>query len=436
MTRYLPEDGRPASPDPNPPDDREGMLARLVKGIVGPPWRALKRTVGRVATWLDRVLTSLLEFWRNLFLDQPDDEGGVTTPPTKSSLLLAAVALGLTLYTWPAKDIFPPWIFIPACLVVLVIGWRIVQSASIRGAGSRWETWLRESERRAGLVWWERAALALSLAATLAAAFTQPSLIPLTAGLAAGFLVLLGQPPRQRELRTVRVVPPLPEPDVPPTPEVASEFVTRRFAWTVRHAIRVDSHELELSLHEPTYQAARANNPGRRFDGEVPRYADYIVEGTTPDIDRAAAALYAQSRERRNSTYEEVSCALAFVQSIAYSYDQDSVGTSDYWRFPIETLYDETGDCEDTTILAAALLRRLGHTVVALDLPGHAALGVEVPPGTPGRFVEHAGKHLYFCETTGTGWKVGEVPSSMTDQEMRIIPVPALTSATTTRRSS
>lgn len=442
MSRFMSEESRPApaptpdlAPEPAPVGD-DGALSRLIRGLFGPPWQALKRSAERAASWLGLVLGRFLEFWNYLFLGQPGDEGGTTTPPAKTSLLLAAVTLALTLYSWPARDIFPWWVFVPVCLLVLWLAFRAIQFASLRGSGSRWEAWLRQSERRVGLVWWERAGLALSLVATVAAVLVQPTVIPLTGGMAAGFLVLLGQPPERRELRTIRVVPPLPpvvDPDVPPSPETPSEFVTRNFAWTVRHEMGVDSHELELSLHEPTYRSVKANNPGYLFDGEIPRYADYIVDGTTPDIERAAAALFAQAQDHRYSTYEEISLALAFVQSITYSFDEDSVGKTEYWRFPIETLYDETGDCEDTTILAGALLRRLGHAVVALDLPGHAALGVEAPPGVPGQFVEHEGRRMYFCETTGTGWRVGEVPSSMAEQEMTVIPVPSFPLPTSNR---
>jgi len=52
-------------------------------------------------------------------------------------------------------------------------------------------------------------------------------------------------------------------------------------------------------------------------------------------------------------------------------------------KFPIETLWEGGGDCEDKAILAAALLKALGYDVVFVTYPyyftGHAMLGVAVP---------------------------------------------------------
>ena len=55
---------------------------------------------------------------------------------------------------------------------------------------------------------------------------------------------------------------------------------------------------------------------------------------------------------------------LAFTQYIEYQSDQEYLGYSEYWKFPIETLYDNGGDCEDTVILYVAIahesMKRLG----------------------------------------------------------------------------
>jgi len=40
--------------------------------------------------------------------------------------------------------------------------------------------------------------------------------------------------------------------------------------------------------------------------------------------------------------------AISFVKSLPYSYDIDTTGLEGYKRYPIETLADSTGDCEDT----------------------------------------------------------------------------------------
>ena len=70
-----------------------------------------------------------------------------------------------------------------------------------------------------------------------------------------------------------------------------------------------------------------------------------------------------------------VELAVLFVQIIPYSYDIDSMG-QDYPRYPIETLIDGTGDCEDHAILLAQLLSSMNYDAILLKYPTHVALGV------------------------------------------------------------
>lgn len=115
---------------------------------------------------------------------------------------------------------------------------------------------------------------------------------------------------------------------------------------------------------------------------------------------------------------------LGFAQSIVYSSDPETTGHEDYWRFPVETMYEQTGDCEDTSILAAAVLRRLGHHVAIALMPEHAALGVEAPPGTPGHYATVDGRRMYYCETTAAGFLVGELPDSVDSGSITWAPLP------------
>jgi len=418
------------------------FLIEVWRGIVEPPAHAIQRALEALFSRVGASMRRFLAFWRHLFAGPVPDDKAETRAPTKTALLLASVLLGLTLYTWPAPQIIPSGWFIVLATLLLFGFFRTVQFASVRGSNGRWERFLRASERRVGLVWWERLGAALGLGLSVYAVMRQPELLPVTLGVLFGFVTLLGQPPDVRELVTVRPVPDLPPP-VPDLPDPAStepaggaggggtdpehpsgEYVRRDFSWSVHRPFGVDTQELGLYIHEPTYRQVQAANPGRRWDSHVPRYDVYVVDGTTPDIDRAAAALHEISDGSRYSTYEEVSSILAFVQAIPYASDVESAGAGEYWRFPIETLYDQVGDCEDSTILAAAILRRLGHNVVAIDLPDHAALGVEIPVGLPGHYLEHDGKRMYYCETTVKGWIVGELPSHYADASATIVPIP------------
>jgi len=121
--------------------------------------------------------------------------------------------------------------------------------------------------------------------------------------------------------------------------------------------------------------------------------------------------------------YETVDFALSFVQSLEYTYDNVSVGPNDYWRFSVETLVDETGDCEDTSILFASIMEAMGYDAVLVRLPGHLAVGVLGHEGYSGTYYIYDGYRYYYCETTGTGWTMGRIPQRHRGQSATIIQV-------------
>lgn len=116
--------------------------------------------------------------------------------------------------------------------------------------------------------------------------------------------------------------------------------------------------------------------------------------------------------EGRYDYYETVDYTLAFVQSMPYTADDVTTGFDEYPRYPVETLVDGGGDCEDTSILTAAILDEMGYDVVLVLLPGHMAVGVWGAEGYPGRYYNWGGKRYYYCEATSEGWEMGDMPSS------------------------
>lgn len=61
-------------------------------------------------------------------------------------------------------------------------------------------------------------------------------------------------------------------------------------------------------------------------------------------------------------------------------YEPDSTGfiISDYFQYPIETLYLATGDCEDMAILTVAILKAMGYDSEVISCWDHAITGVNV----------------------------------------------------------
>lgn len=118
--------------------------------------------------------------------------------------------------------------------------------------------------------------------------------------------------------------------------------------------------------------------------------------------------------------------AARFVQAaIEYEYDSVSTGMQEYPRYPIETLYEHQGDCEDTSILMAALLKQLGYEVGFFHVPGHVAVAIRTADTyAGGAYYEINGHRYLFIESTSSGWKIGEIPQEYmeTGAELYLIP--------------
>lgn len=114
---------------------------------------------------------------------------------------------------------------------------------------------------------------------------------------------------------------------------------------------------------------------------------------------------------------ERVNFLLAFSQCLGYEDDSVYIGYDEYWKFPLETLYDHGGDCEDTSILLASLAEVMGYDTALLLFPGHMAAGIHIYgdyPDLVGFYLRSdPDKVYYYCETTSTGFTVGQIPSSV-----------------------
>ena len=170
---------------------------------------------------------------------------------------------------------------------------------------------------------------------------------------------------------------------------------------------------------------------------EIPRLPtrNYSVYITHPSDDVYLSGLVAELKRTASGKgfddLETVGFVTAFVQSLPYSTDSVSTAYDEYPRYPIETLVDNGGDCEDTSILTASLLHNLGYEVSLILFPDeHCAVGVADIEGLQGAYFRHNGEDYYYLETTNTDWKVGQMPEELNGIETYIYdmtPVPILT---------
>ncbi len=101
-------------------------------------------------------------------------------------------------------------------------------------------------------------------------------------------------------------------------------------------------------------------------------------------------------------------------------------GVDDFSKYPVETLAEGGGDCEDQAILFASLVRSLGYDVEICIVPGHAFVAVRLdspPTHTDGDSVIIDEVDYYVCETTMYGWLIGDYPESYQSETVYSYPV-------------
>jgi hypothetical protein len=124
-------------------------------------------------------------------------------------------------------------------------------------------------------------------------------------------------------------------------------------------------------------------------------------------------------------SYDKVSFVLAFVQSLQYTSDNVTEGFNEYPRFPIETIVDDGGDCEDTSILFASITLSMGFGTVYINPTDHYAVGI-LGSGLKGTYWEYpqdSNRTFYYCETTGNGFKIGQMPEEFAGKDAYIYPI-------------
>ena len=205
----------------------------------------------------------------------------------------------------------------------------------------------------------------------------------------------------------------------------ASELMTRSYTWSYWPC---GDHEWTWELQIPQalydYYRAKPRPPTHNYSVYVtdPRDTAYTGE--------LARKLQEEAQKRGFDEYDTLHFAASFVQKLPYALDIDTTGYDEYPRYPIETLVDEGGDCEDTSILLAKVLHTMGYDIVLVNLTSHIAIGVLEGRGFCGTYYRHNGKRYFYLETTGEAGRAGVVPSEYRSQPAYIydiVPIPVMT---------
>jgi hypothetical protein len=173
--------------------------------------------------------------------------------------------------------------------------------------------------------------------------------------------------------------PPVPTPPFETPPSQAEDEKTLMLNWTYRD--RPFSYTTVIT--NATYDAFRLRDPGVTPDmttgDAVARYV--TTDGDAGTIGGIADYILEQSVQNGWGDYDTIRNTAAFVQRYGSGGFTENISDGRY-RYPVETLWEETGGREDVTILAASLLKDMGYPVALLVFPEQYDRGYLIPEYT------------------------------------------------------
>jgi len=211
---------------------------------------------------------------------------------------------------------------------------------------------------------------------------------------------------------------------IPEQIDPTSEILTRSYYW------RFDNNNWRLNLEIPinTYENYKNLDVDRMPQGISNNAMKSFVTTDEIIIEKLSKDLKNIAEDKSYSSIETTNFILRFVQeTITYREDYETKGLEEYWRFPVETLVDKKGDCEDSAVLFSSIMKALGYDPVLLFYildgeTGHLAAGIHLNDGT-GNYITHNSKKYYYCETTTTGNSVGQIPLDIIGMPEKVIEI-------------
>jgi hypothetical protein len=203
-----------------------------------------------------------------------------------------------------------------------------------------------------------------------------------------------------------------------------SEPIHVTWNWTFPEDGSNWSYSFNVSVSE--YEECRSLV---RNDQMPADYSKYVTDGS-PEVVGVADYLAAEAHAANMTDYETVWLALSFVHATTYVSDLESTGYEDYARYPVETLVDGVGDCEDTAALFTSIVRAMGYDAVMLYIyaifgassnhMGAVIGGISMPQGSYS--IQYGGESYYFCETTPGNWAPGDLPQALYGASYVVVP--------------
>ena len=276
------------------------------------------------------------------------------------------------------------------------------------------------------------------------------SVVEALAASAVVLLALMGAPPPPNPIDDYDPLPvpvpsppgPTPEPTPSPHPPSPADLIPLKMSWYFRRepgalGDPATNYEVSVDASKSRYEALLAKDHGVKAAGD---YGRFVRDGLTTEVEQTVRQLRQISERDRLATISEINNVLAFAQRFRYALDSEDKGVPEYPKYPLETMVEDRGDCEDHAIVAAACLVRLGYNVRLVSIeyssgPGHMALAVGGAEELPDAFALRdpiSGRKFYYCEATTDGgsrnpnsvaFRMGEIPEGDRQAKMELVSV-------------
>lgn len=181
-----------------------------------------------------------------------------------------------------------------------------------------------------------------------------------------------------------------------------TDYKKKKYTWTTH-----DNRKAYATLYVDYNVYDYYSSLGRYYHEN--EYTKYTDDSYSQAYAKSVADILRDIQKKAGySDYETVLEAINFVQQcIKYTSD----GATNYPQYIVETLYKGKGDCEDSAMLLASIIKELGYGSVLLLYSNHMAVGVMADRSTQGTYYEYGGNAYYYVEPTNTGWDIGQVPA-------------------------
>jgi len=211
-----------------------------------------------------------------------------------------------------------------------------------------------------------------------------------------------------------------PEEIVPPV-----NTYNKTYQWTFNNKNWEISLEIPIEKYEH-YRDLDVNRAPQNVG--IFAMASFVTSGDQV-VETLANKLKILAEDENFNESNTINFILRFIQeNVNYVLDNESKDCTEYWRYPVETLVEKKGDCEDSSVLFASIIDALEYNTVLLfyvlegDI-GHLAVGIHLEGGSYGEYIIYNNEKYYYCETTSYGFNIGEIPSDIKNDPDKIIPV-------------